>query len=203
MTVTFGPVTASEAKALASIHRQAFPGFFLSSLGEPFLTQLYRGFARDSSAITVVVRDEQGIPRGAAVGTTEPAGFYRRLLKKRWPGFAVASARAAITNPTTVPRLLRAISYRGEVPPTGQWAQLSSVCLDPSLQGSGVGRQLATSWLERAKAMGVTHAFLTTDSDGNDAINRFYTAQGWRLAGEYVTREGRRMNRYTTTFETR
>jgi hypothetical protein len=51
--------------------------------------------------------------------------------------------------------------------------------------------------------MGVTHAFLTTDADGNDAINRFYTAQGWRLAGEYVTREGRRMNRYTTTFETR
>lgn len=45
--------------------------------------------------------------------------------------------------------------------------------------------------------MGVTRAFLTTDFDGNDAINRFHTAQGWKLADEYVTREGRRMNRFT------
>jgi ribosomal protein S18 acetylase RimI-like enzyme len=201
--VTFGPVTTSDAEALASIHRQAFPGFFLSSLGEPFLTQLYSGFTEDSSTIAVVARHEQAIRRGAAVATPEPAGFYRRLLKKRWPGFVVASASAAITNPTAVPLLLRTISYRGAVPPTGPWAHFSSMCLDPSLQGPGVGRKLATSWLERAKATGVTHAFLTTDADGNDAINRFHTAQGWRLAGEYVIREGRRMNRYTTTFEAR
>jgi GNAT superfamily N-acetyltransferase len=197
MTATYGPLKASDAKALAGIHRRAFPDFFLSSLGEPFLTQLYRGFAEDSSAITVVVRDERGIPCGAAVGTTEPAGFYRRLVKLRWPGFVAASACAAITSPTTVPRLLRAISYRGELPSVGQWALLSSVCLDPSLQGSGVGRQLATTWLERARTMGVTHAFLTTDANDNDVINRFYIAQGWTLADELVTHEGRHMNRYT------
>jgi hypothetical protein len=51
--------------------------------------------------------------------------------------------------------------------------------------------------------MGVTQAFLTTDADGNDAINRFHTAQGWRLTGKYVTREGRRMNRYATSLKTR
>jgi GNAT superfamily N-acetyltransferase len=203
MTATYGPLKASDAKALARIHREAFPDFFLSSLGEQFLTQLYRGFARDSSAITVVVRDEQGVPCGAAVGTTEPPGFYRRLLKQMWPGFVAASARAAIVNPAAIPRLLRAISYRGELPSTGQWALFSSMCLDPSLQGSGVGRQLATNWLERAKMMGVTRAFLTTDADGNDGINRFHTAQGWRLADEYVTREGRRMNRYTIQLDGR
>jgi colanic acid biosynthesis glycosyl transferase WcaI len=197
MTATYGPLKASDAKALAAIHRGAFPDFFLSSLGEPFLTQLYRGFAEDSSAITVVVRDERGIPCGAAVGTTEPAGFYRRLLKQRWPGFVAASTRAAIINPATVPRLLRAISYRGELPSVGQWALLSSLCLDPSLQGSGVGRQLATTWLERARTMGVTHAFLTTDTNDNDVINRFYIAQGWTLDDELVTQEGRHMNRYT------
>jgi GNAT superfamily N-acetyltransferase len=199
--VTYSRVMASDAKALASIHRQAFPGFFLSSLGEPFLTQFYRGFAEDSSAITVMVRDEQGVPRGAAVGTTEPAGFYRRLLKQRWPGFFAASARAAIFNPAAVPRLLRAIWYRGEQPPHDNWALLSSVCLDPSLQGSGVGRELATKWLERAKTMGVTRAFLTTDADGNGNINRFYSAQGWSLADKYATREGRRMNRYTKSLD--
>ena len=197
MTVTYGPIRASDAKILASIHHRAFPDFFLSSLGEPFLTQLYRGFAGDSSAITIVARDEHGAPWGAAVGTSEPAGFYRRLIIQRWPGLIAASARAAIINPAVGPRLFRAISYRGEPPSTGRWALFSSMCLEPSLQGSGVGRQLATSWLERARMMGVTRAFLTTDAEGNDAINRFHQAQGWRLADEYVTREGRRMNRYT------
>lgn len=197
MTMTYGALRPSDAKALAKIHRAAFPDFFLSSLGEPFLIQFYRGFANDSSAIAVTVRDEQGVPSGAAVGTNEPAGFYRRLLKQRWPGLIAASARAAITNPARVPRLFRAVSYRGGLPSPGEWALLSSICLDPSLQGSGVGRQLATKWLERAKVMGVSRAFLTTDSDGNDAINRFYAAQGWTLADKFVTPEGRRMNRFT------
>jgi GNAT superfamily N-acetyltransferase len=197
VTVTYGPLTPSNAKTLAKIHRVAFPDFFLSSLGEQFLAQFYRGFADDSSAIAVTVRDDQGNPCGAAVGTTEPVGFYRRLLKRRWPGFVAASVRATIANPAAAPRLVRAIWYRGGRPSTGQWALLSSICLDPSLQGSGVGRQLAMHWLERARTLGATRAFLTTDSDGNDAINRFYTDQGWRLTDEYLTREGRHMNRFT------
>jgi GNAT superfamily N-acetyltransferase len=197
VTVTYGNLRASDAKALARIHRQAFPGFFLSSLGESFLSELYRGFAGDPSAITVVVRDAEGLACGAAVGSTEPAGFYRRLLKRRWPGFVAASVHAAIINPAAVPRLLRAILYRGELPSMDQWALLSSVCLGPALQGSGVGRQLATRWLEQAKMMGAIRVFLTTDADSNDAINRFYIAQGWTLAGDYVTPEDRPMNRYT------
>jgi hypothetical protein len=37
---------------------------------------------------------------------------------------------------------------------------------------------------------------LTTDKDGNCAVNAFYTHLGFQLARAFVTREGRWMNEY-------
>ena len=94
MAISLSPVVSSDVRALARLHREAFPGFFLSSLGEPFLVQFYRGFLKDDSAVTVVAHDDVGTVIGAAVGTTEPQTFFRRLFRRRWLGFALASGRA-------------------------------------------------------------------------------------------------------------
>jgi hypothetical protein len=37
---------------------------------------------------------------------------------------------------------------------------------------------------------------LTTDAEGNDAVNTFYQRAGWRLESSFSTPEARRMNRY-------
>lgn len=181
---------------MARLHRQAFPDFFLSTLGEPFLVQFYRAFVDDDSAVTSVARDENGLPVGVVVGTLEPAGFFRRLLRRRWWGFALASFRTVCTNPSSTPRLVRAIAYRGGADSSTRGALLSSVCVAPELQGSGVGRHLLESWENLVLDRGVAEAFLTTDADGNDATNGFYHSRGWILADTFVTREGRKMNRY-------
>ena len=99
-------MAASDVPVLARIHREAFPGFFLSTLGAPFLVQFYRGFLQDDTAVAVVARDKHGMPLGAVVGTTEPSGFFGRLIKHRWPGVAMASARAVLRNPTSASRLV-------------------------------------------------------------------------------------------------
>ena len=84
--------------------------------------------------------------------------------------------------------------------PTGhEGALLSSVCVDPGLQGTGVGSQLLAAWESGAAAQGAPRAFLATDTNDNDAVNGFYRAHGWQLDGSYMTREGRQMNRYTKT----
>lgn len=183
--------------SLARLHRQAFPGFFLSTLGEPFLRQFYRGYVGDPTAVTIVLRDAEGKPCGCVVGTTEPAGFFGRLLRRRWAGFALAGARAVFSQPSAALRLLRAVRYRGEAPPEVAGALLSSICLHPSLQGSGEGARLVAAWEAAAAASGARTAFLTTDTHDNDAVNRFYTRHGWLLHDTYSTLEGRRMNRYT------
>lgn len=196
MNVTLGALALPDVRPLARLHRQAFPGFFLSTLGEPFLVQFYKGFLADDTAVTVVARGPDGSVLGAAVGTTEPAGFFARLIRNRWPGFLLASVRAVAVNPSTALRLLRAVRYRGDVP-ADAGALLSSICVDPAHQGTGLGQQLVGAWTNGVASRGAEAASLTTDADNNAAVNRFYQAQGWVLAGRYTTREGRSMNRYS------
>lgn len=191
-----------DAKLIAKLHIKAFPEFFLSSLGERFLTEFYRAYALDPTAVTAVARDPSGSPIGAVVGTIEPAGFYSRLLKRRLPWFASAAAGSALRHPRSIPRVIRALIYRGAAPENGKdWALLASVCVDPEIQGSGIGRRLTSDWLQEVSERGTRIAFLTTDAVENDSVNSFYQSQGWGVDSSYTTPEGRLMNRYVIQIE--
>jgi ribosomal protein S18 acetylase RimI-like enzyme len=190
-------LVAADADELARLHREAFPDFFLSSLGVPFLRQFYAGFADDASAVGLVARDGRGRAVGAVVGTIEPAGYFSRLLRSRLVGFGLASARAVVRRPRAAARLLRAVTYRGSDAAPSEGALLSSICVSPAARGTGTGRLLLQAWEQEVADRGVGVAFLTTDADDNDAVNAFYRGAGWRLDETFRTREGRAMNRYT------
>jgi len=196
VTPVLGPMEPADVPVLARLHVSAFPGFFLSTLGEPFLVQMYRGFLTDPSAVCVVARDEGGDVIGAVVGTVQPAGFFSRLLRRRWPGFVLASIGAVIRNPAAAPRLLAAVRYRGGPRAGDDGALLSSICVDRAAQGGGVGRELIAAWERAVSDLGVDTASLTTDADDNFAVNRFYQSRGWELASTYLTNGGRSMNLY-------
>lgn len=189
-----GPLCRSDVAELARIHRQAFPGFFLSSLGEPFLRQFYRGFLDGHGGVAVVLRDARdGRPVGAAVGPLDPSGFFGRLLRRRLVPFMLASARAAIRTPHIVPRLLRAVGYRGQGDISAPGALLSSICVSPQIRGVGAGATLLHAWEGQVGRAGVSSAHLTTDVDDNDQVNAFYDRQGWQITQTFTTSEGRRM----------
>ncbi len=147
--------------------------------------------------MTVVARDAKGTLIGVAVGHVRPQGFFRRLLRRRWYAFALASVRLVLRRPSQIPRLLRAVNYRGE---TGDYtpagALLSSICVDPQRRGEAVGSRLLHAWVEELHGAGVTTAYLVTDAEDNDEVNRFYSAAGWELHHSYTTVEGRSMNCY-------
>ena len=201
MTVRIGALIAEDIPDVARLHGEAFPGFFLSRLGTPFLRQFYAGFLVDPSSVTAVARSDLGEILGAAVGTTDPPGFFRRLLRRQLVGLALASVRAAMRQPSSVPRLVRAIRYRGDGGSTEGAALLSSIFVVPAAQARGVGSDLLTAWAKEASGRGAHEAFLTTDAEGNDRVNRFYSAHGWRVAGTSRTPEGRLMNRYAITLD--
>lgn len=196
MTVTLRPMTNEDAADVVAIHLAAFPGFFLTFLGPRFLRELYRGIVSDAAGIAWVA-EEEGRVLGFVAGTDSPSRFYRRLIERRVLRFAVAAAVPFLRRPSILPRLLRAFrkpAERGEA--SERRAELMSLAVAPSGQGSGAGALLVERFLEEARRRGVETVCLTTDAVANEKVNRFYERLGFTRARELTTAEGRRMNEY-------
>jgi colanic acid biosynthesis glycosyl transferase WcaI len=182
---------------IVSVHIKAFPTFFLTFLGPRFLKEFYKSFIYDNAGIGFVAEDSStGNILGAIVGPLFPDGYFKRLLKKRWYAFCLASISAVLKRPAIIKRLYRAVFYRGESPTGPKRALLSSIAVSPDAQGRGVGKALVQKWVEEVRLRGGTGCFLTTDAQKNERINSFYQKLGWKIESSYTTPEGRQMNRY-------
>lgn len=185
-----------DLREAARLHRSAFPQFFLSQLGEPFLREFYRGFLSEGS-ITAIARGEDGRMQGVVVGHIEPTGFFKRLVIRRWYAFAAASISLAVRRPSVIPRLVRALSFRGQGGHTEQaGALLTSICVAPQAESSGLGQTLLDCFKSSVIRLGGTRAFLTTDAENNQRVNDFYVKSGWTLQETFATPENRAMNCY-------
>ena len=190
-------IKSTHIQQIVDVHMQAFPNFFLTFLGPRFLKEFYSSFTYDSAGIGFVAEDaETGEVIGAIVGPLIPEGYFKRLLKKRWWAFCLASISAVIKKPAVVKRLFRAVFYRGEAPTGNKRALLSSIAISPDYQNKGIGKILVERWMEEVRKRGALGCFLTTDADNNDKINCFYQRLGWKIESTYTTPEGRVMNRY-------
>jgi len=196
------PLIDSDLKMVVKIHLSSFPSFFLSFLGPRFLELFYRSFLEDSAGIGFVALDVDERVLGSVVGPIEPGGYFKRLMKRRWRAFCLASASALLRRPWIASRLLRALWYRGDAPEGDSVprALLSSISVAPEAQGRGVGQALVEAWLFEVRRRGGQGAFLTTDAEGDEAVNCFYQRLGWKLESSYTTAQKRRMNRYIYDF---
>ena len=202
MAIIITPLENKHLDKVVEVHMKAFPEFFLTFLGPRFLREFYKSFIYDNTGIGFVAKDSStGSILGAVVGPLVPGGYFKRLLKKRWYAFCLASASAILKRPTVIKRLFRALFYRGEAPSGPQRALLSSIAVSPDVQGQGVGQALVKKWVEEVQRRGGTGCFLTTDARNNDRINVFYQKLGWKIESSYTTPEGRIMNRYVLDFE--
>jgi len=195
MEIQIAPLHGRHISSVVRVHLKAFPGFFLSFLGPRFLKEFYMAFVNEETSIGLIAVDAGGQVAGAVVGSMKPAGFFRRLVKRRWWAFYLASMDALMRRPAIAPRLFRAVFYRGDAPPDAPFALLSSIAVDPRFQDRGVGRMLLHRFTKEVIGRGGIGCYLTTDAEGNDAVKRFYLRNGWRVESCYITAEGREMNR--------
>lgn len=190
------PMRMQHITAVVEAHLASFPGFFLSFLGPRFLSLYYEGICRAPEGIGFVYLNSSGLPVGFVAGSSNPRGFYSRLLKRSWLKFALASLGAIIRKPTVIGRIVRGLFYPGNNPGGNHVGGLFSIGVHPELQGTGAGKELVKAFLEKAKDKGCTSVFLTTDRDENDSVNYFYQKLGFQVDRQYETPDGRRMNEY-------
>lgn len=185
----------ADLHSVVAVHLQSFPDFFLSFLGPRFLSLYYEYICRSTDGIACVCEASTGVI-GFVAGSANPRGFYRRLLRRRWLGFAVAAIPALARRPTIAMRLLRALRYPGTQSPHSREAGLYSIGVSPSAQNRGVGAKLVDAFVRECRRRGCDSVTLKTDANGNESTNAFYRRRGFALQGQELTPEGRLMNRY-------
>ena len=182
-------------KSIAELHKKAFPTFFLTQLGTPFLRTLYSGYMGDKDSGIIVAEDNGKLVGFIAYSNDYPM-FYKGLIKHHLIKFAFCSLGAAIRHPSFIMRLFGAFKKSDSVVKTERYVELSSICVDPEIESKGVGSQMIDYLKSIVDFTTYAYINLETDAEGNDVVNKFYIKNGFKLEREFTTAEGRRMNEY-------
>lgn len=180
---------------IVDIHMQAFPGFFLTFLGEGFLKQLYKGFITHNGS-NIIGTLKNGKIIGFLAYSENISQLYKYLLKKSISQFVFYSLKAFIKKPKIMFRLLRALTYskiskRGEA-----YIEISSIGVLPEAKNKGVGTMLINALKETVDDGKYKYIKLETDKLNNGYANAFYIKNGFEIKDSYLTHEGRQMNEY-------
>lgn len=191
---------ASDIPEIVKIHQAAFPEFFMTLLGPRFLEHYYRLVIAYPARIFWVKQGRGGL-EGFVSGFLNPAQFYTEMRRYRWGLFSSLLARICI-RPSLVPRLFASYeqtrhTIQGE---DSSVCELSSIAVPPGYAGRGIGKGLMHVFIEdtRGKA---TSIMLTTDAEGNNAVNAFYQGLGFKIEGSFERSKGRHLNKYSFSLE--
>lgn len=194
---------SNSVRYLVNLHIAAFPGFFLTSLGPRFLSHLYKNYLSSSACICLVARSSEDLnahPVGVAVVIANPSTFYKGLLKTQGIKFFFCALPSLLRNPgIVVKKLASALFYKGDANEdvdTSNAVLLSTISVSPDAQGLGVGRKLLEGIEQFAQQSKFDFIYLTTDRDGNAAVNTFYLRNGYALDAVLSKSGNRFMNRY-------
>lgn len=182
-------------KRIAILHEEAFPGFFLTQLGKQFLITLYKGYLDDGKSGIIVAEEDEKL-KGFLAYSNDYPNFYKGLIKRKIIQFAWCSLLATIRHPSFAKRLLDAFKKSDSVVKKEKYVQLASICTDPAAEGHGIGTSLIDALISKVDFSTYAYINLETDAEGNDRVNSFYQKNGFVLAGQYTTPEGRKMNEY-------
>jgi N-acetylglutamate synthase-like GNAT family acetyltransferase len=198
---SFGVVreaSKSDIMSIVTVHHLAFPGFFLTQLGDSFLCRYYRLVRDYPGGILLVAETPENAFLGFAAGFLDPSRFYS-LMKKKTIELGASTIPALIKNPFLLRRLFqnfRSVAASSQKPDSPLLCELSSIAVLPKAGQKGYGKTLLEAFLDRARSWRAQEVYLTTDAFDNENANLFYLRSGFILSETFESVKGRRMNKY-------
>ncbi|RDK12127.1 GNAT family N-acetyltransferase [Cupriavidus lacunae] len=176
----------NDLNQVVDVHLAAFPGFFLTTLGRPFLTVMYRAFLSQPGSVFVVA-EENGQLQGFAVGALKRGEGDRTLALKYLFRFLCALIPAVLRNPVRVTRRIlgQMLSGRGQPEFPDHSAVLRSIGILPEEKGKGLANDLLCDFEKQARAKGAEAVVLTTDAASNERAIGFYKKNGYEVQTEF------------------
>ena len=187
--------TINDRDIVVKIHEKAFPNFFLTSLGADFLKLFYTSVMNHKDGALLVCENEERVI-GFCAGTMLSSGFNKKLIKVNLWTYMMASLKLVFTRPMSLVHLMKNMSKEesghGD---DGQYAELLSIGVDPTVQRSGGGTAMLNALEEDVKSRGGKKLSLTTDFYDNEKAIGFYKSLGYEPWYDFVTYPNRRMYR--------
>lgn len=193
-------ITVQEAKkleidAIVRIHEQAFPSFFLTNLGSAFLRLYYKSVMGHSDGVLLVCKKDD-VPIGLCAGTVLSAGFNKRLIKANFFQYGIETLKLLFSKPKSLIHLMKNMSKEdSSVGDNGEYAELLSIAVDPTVQRSGAGKAMLLELENEIKKKGGEKLSLTTDYENNEKAIGFYKSLGYTEWYDFTTYPNRRMYR--------
>lgn len=191
-------VEVNENRALAKLHMQVMPDFFLASLGEGFLTTYYKVVLRHPETICLLAEDENKNILGFVLGREKAKGYLKRILKSSLFTFVIEGIKLLFIKPKSLIRLVRnldKISKDSSISDTQNYAEIGLIGVSPELKGQGIGHKLFEGFIGILKERNVANLSLTTDMDDNEQTITSYKAWEFTVMYEFKTYPDRRMLR--------
>lgn len=161
---------------LAEIHRKEIHEGFLSTLGDDFLTLLYRTLAQSESAF-VLVDEDSGTVQGFIVGAVDTGGVYKQFFKKAGVR-ALPILLPKLLSLKRIKRVIETLFYpKGKQQDDLPEPEILNFCVRSELQGKGVGGQLFKALCEEFRRREVKQIRIVTGETQKSA-QLFYEAKG-------------------------
>ncbi len=190
--------TPGDNKLLAQLHISVFPGFFLSTLGERFLTTYYKVVLRHPETICLFAEDEQRKVCGYVLGRTNAKGYLKRIVKSAPLVFCVEGVRLLFTRPKSLLRLVNNLEKKRDdetVSDDQNYAEIGLIGVLPDQKGKGIGRKMLNEFEKILREKGVSRLSLTTDAVDNENTLKAYEAWGFEVYYKFISYPDRKMYR--------
>ncbi|MBS6237188.1 MAG: GNAT family N-acetyltransferase [Bacteroides sp.] len=196
MCVEVKEISIKDINALVIVHKRAFPDFFLTSLGDRFLSLYYKTVKKNNQGILLgYYRKEKLL--GFCAATMVSTSFHSRLIKENLLDYSFIAFRLLFFRPLSIARLYKNLVKKGSsVKDKGNYAELLSIAVDTSCQGEGIGKKLLNELEKIVIERGGDCLSLTTDFEDNAKAQGFYTSIGYKVFYDFVAYPKRKMYRY-------
>lgn len=181
-----------DVQKIVKIHDERFSGFFLSTLGRPFLKIFYTAFLKEPAVLLVL--EDEGEIKGFAAGSRNNNSFFKKLLKNNLFQFASVGIEILIKNPAALKRM-RSNANSAEII-NFNFAELLSIATFKNSKGYG---KILLNEFETEIGRKNTENLpisLTTDYNENKKVVDFYLQSGYQIHHVFESYQNRKMYRF-------
>ena len=180
---------------VVEVHKDSFKGFFLTELGDHFLTVYYDCVRKDDRGLLIGLYEESQLC-GFFAATILFKGFNKHLIKRNFFRFSLIGLRLLFTQMPSLVRLFKNFTKTSQdMEDNGEYAELLSIGVSVNKQGQGIGKKLLMQFENEMRLKGCSSLSLTTDYYDNEKAIQFYKGMGYTVYYDFTTYPNRKMYR--------